>query len=658
MVGGPLGNPFKGEVPPPRLRQLRTGTLEAAKRGRAERHEDPRSDGLDLAPEVRPTRFDLVRLRRAVRGGSTLNHVRDEDVLPREPGGSEGPVEHRAGGPHERSAGRIFLPSRRFADQKHAGVDGAFPWDCPGPAPVQPTEGAFSDLGGDLVEDDRAFRRRAHEAGWPGAFIAFAGSLFLFRHPVREGLDLRLDPFDLSLKFRSDPFEFPFRLQAVHGVFLHRVLGSPDLRAVPRLDPPESFQFSFELVRGRNLRTPAPAHPNWRASVEGPLPGDDHVEDAIGIRVLQRAAVRVQRQVDDAEIGAVPVALEDELALVQAYPDALARDARHLRGEENRRFREDHVDQGIPRPDLLALQRGPRRLEPRLARAGCEAVDERFPENPQLALEGILEHPVKRPPGFLELVLNTHEGIFAFLPDRTAFRAIRPQPIEIEMRSRFHIVFERGRIIWGNSNTAHVTMSTVGCNDGRRSTGRRGRAGWRRGLGGDRGRNGRRGLRGPRRGPAGSDLGHPFDQHPVTRDPDELNPVVHKDGGTELQLVFREEGFATFGRDHLHLPIRMVLPESFRDLLDPTFLEVLDRREEGDRHHVVSRAYRSAAHKVCARVAGERPWGLHASRTACGSSWTRRETRPASTSGMSSSASPRGRRRNRSAASRHGACAT
>src|SRR5207302_364675 len=133
---------------------------------------------------------------------------------------------------------------------------------------------------------------------------------------VREGLDLRLDPFDLSLEFRSNPFEFPFRLQPVHGVFLHRVLGSPNLRAVPRLDPPATFQFSFELVRGRNLRTPTPAHPNG----------------------------------------------------------------------------------------------GPRRVEPGLAGAGREAVDERFPEGPQLALEGILEHSVKRPPGFLGLVLNTHGG--------------------------------------------------------------------------------------------------------------------------------------------------------------------------------------------------------------------------------------------------------
>src|SRR5438132_3758229 len=156
------------------------------------------------------------------------------------------------------------------------------------------------------------------------------------------------------------------------------------------------------------------------------------------------------------------------------------------------------------------------------------------------------------------------------------------------------------------SNAAHVTMSTVGCTDAPRSTGRRGRAGWRRGLRGGRWRCGRRGLRGPRRDPADGDLGHPFDQHPVTRDPDELNPVVHEDGGTELQLVFGKEGFAPFRRDHLHLPIRMVLPESFRDLLDPAFLEVLDRREEGDCDHVVSRAYRSAAHKACARHRGRK----------------------------------------------------
>src|SRR5216117_91344 len=174
MVGGPDGNPVEGEVPPPRLRQPRSGALEAAKRRGAERHEDPRSDGLDLAPEVRPTRFQFVRLRRPVRGGSTLDHIRDEDVLPRDSGGGEGPIEHLAGGPHKRSAGRILLPSRRFADQEQVGVDRAFPCDRPGPVPVQPTQGAFPDLGGDLLEDDRAFTRRAHAAGWPGAFIAFA----------------------------------------------------------------------------------------------------------------------------------------------------------------------------------------------------------------------------------------------------------------------------------------------------------------------------------------------------------------------------------------------------------------------------------------------------------------------------------------------------
>src|SRR6266480_79012 len=262
MVGGSHRNPVESEVPPPRLREPRSGTLEAAKRRGAERHEDPRSDGLDLALEVRPTSFHLVRLRRPVRGGSTFNQVRDEDVLPRDAGGGEGPIEHLAGGPHKRSAGRILLPSRRFADQEQVGVDGAFPGDRPAPVPVQPTQRAFPDPGGDLLEDDRAFTRRAHAAGWPGVFIAFVGSLFVFRHPVREGLDLRLDPFDLSLEFRSDPFEFPFRLEPVHGVLPHRVLGSPDLRAVPRLDPPKPFQFSFELVRGRNLRTPARAHPN------------------------------------------------------------------------------------------------------------------------------------------------------------------------------------------------------------------------------------------------------------------------------------------------------------------------------------------------------------------------------------------------------------
>src|SRR5436853_6290610 len=53
----------------------------------------------------------------------------------------------------------------------------------------------------------------------------------------------------------------------------------------------------------------------------------------------------------------------------------------------------------------------------------------------------------------------------------------------------------------------------------------------------------------------------------------------------------------------------MVLPESSPDRLDPGCLEVLDRREEGDRDHVVSRAYRSGAHKVCAGRRGRKTMG-------------------------------------------------
>src|SRR3989442_12276467 len=106
MMGGPPGNSFESQVPPPRLRQPRARALEAAKRRGAERYEYPRSDGLNLALEVRPTRFHLVRLRRPVRGGSTFDQVRDEDFLPRESAGGVCLRYYRPGGLHTRSARR------------------------------------------------------------------------------------------------------------------------------------------------------------------------------------------------------------------------------------------------------------------------------------------------------------------------------------------------------------------------------------------------------------------------------------------------------------------------------------------------------------------------------------------------------------------------
>src|SRR5439155_16585581 len=119
---------------------------------------------------------------------------------------------------------------------------------------------------------------------------------------------------------------------------------------------------------------------------------------------------------------------EDQLPFVQADPDPLPRDARHLGGQEDGGLGEDHIDQRIARPDLLALQGGPRGLEARLAGAGRESVDERFTEDAELPLERILQHAVKRAPGLLEFVLYAHGGIIAFLIRTAWAHAIRPQP--------------------------------------------------------------------------------------------------------------------------------------------------------------------------------------------------------------------------------------
>src|SRR5207237_10489687 len=168
----------------------------------------------------------------------------------------------------------------------------------------------------------------------------------------------------------------------------------------------------------------------------------------------------VQRKVDVREIGPVPVALEDQLPFVQADADPLPRDAGHLGGQENGGLGQDYVDERIPRPDLLALKGGPRGLQPCLAGAGRESVDEGFTEDAELPLERILQHAVKRAPALLEFVLYAHGGIFAFLHDclRSCFPA---SAHEEQMRSRFHIVFERGRIFLWKPSATDVTMSTV-----------------------------------------------------------------------------------------------------------------------------------------------------------------------------------------------------
>src|SRR5437762_1094095 len=88
------------------------------------------------------------------------------------------------------------------------------------------------------------------------------GLLLPFRDEIREGLDLRLDPFDFDLQLGAQPLELPLRLQAVHRRTLHRLLGPSDFRAVSGLDLPEPFQLPFEFVRSRNFGPPTPGCPD------------------------------------------------------------------------------------------------------------------------------------------------------------------------------------------------------------------------------------------------------------------------------------------------------------------------------------------------------------------------------------------------------------
>src|SRR5256885_8441057 len=193
------------------------------------------------------------------------------------------------------------------------------------------------------------------------------------------------------------------------------------------------------------MRTPPCPPPERPDSKDGPVPGDYHIEDAIGIRVLQRVAVRIDRQVDLREILTVSRALGDEFPLLEPHANAFPGDAGHLRGQENRGFGQDDIDERIAGAGLLALEGRPRRLGTGFARSRRESIDERLAEDAELPLERILEHAMKRAARLLELVLDAHWVILPSLI-RTAFaKGAVPSlvnPVEL-MVYRFHIVFAR-----------------------------------------------------------------------------------------------------------------------------------------------------------------------------------------------------------------------
>src|SRR5438128_2683029 len=313
---------------------------------------------------------------------------------------------------------------------------------------MEAAQGARPHRGRRLLQERRALLVRiGHGPAMVGGLIAFAASRLPLGLQVREGLDFRLDFLDFRFELRTDFLEFSLRLDAVDGGPLEALLRPSNLGAIARLDPSKPLQLPIGFVLGRNSDTSAsPARTTGLG--QGSVSGDYHVEHAIGVRVLQRVAVCVNREVDLREVLAVPFALEDELPFLETHPDAFAGDAGHLRRQEDRGFRQDDVDERIAGPDLLALEGRPGSLGSCFARSGRESVDERLAEDAELPLERILEHAVKRAARLLELVLDTHREILPSLV-RTAFAERGPlsfNPVEL-MVWRFHIVFATSPIL-------------------------------------------------------------------------------------------------------------------------------------------------------------------------------------------------------------------
>ena len=87
-----------------------------------ERRDDLRPDQLDLPEEVPLAGLDLLGLRVAVAGRPALEHVRDVDVLARQPDPGEQLAEQLPGGADERHALLVLVESGRLADEHQVGV--------------------------------------------------------------------------------------------------------------------------------------------------------------------------------------------------------------------------------------------------------------------------------------------------------------------------------------------------------------------------------------------------------------------------------------------------------------------------------------------------------------------------------------------------------
>jgi len=77
----------------------------------------------------------------------------------------------------------------------------------------------------------------------------------------------------------------------------------------------------------------------------------------------------------------------------------------------------------------------------------------------------------------------------------------------------------------------------------------------------------------------------PLCEHPESGHPDELDPFVDENRGTELELVLREDGPARSGIQDLDLEIRPFRPQPRGEGIQAGLLIPLDRRQEHDRGH-------------------------------------------------------------------------
>src|ERR1700704_3054162 len=104
-----------------------------------------------------------------------------------------------------------------------------------------------------------------------------ATSRLALRDEIRQGPNLRLNPFDLSFQLRSQPLELPLGLEAVDRRPFHRLLSSPDLRPIAGFDLTKPLELPIELLPGNRSNPRAGVTRAEALSERSPPPGDHHI---------------------------------------------------------------------------------------------------------------------------------------------------------------------------------------------------------------------------------------------------------------------------------------------------------------------------------------------------------------------------------------------